>query len=250
MNNDTGITIHEDETLDGIFQGKLQVIQKKNGYRFSMDAVLVARATTVTAEDRVIDLGTGCGIIPLILARSGRGKEIVGIEFQGELTEIARRNVDLNGLAKAITIRQEDVRQFASSYLPASFDCVISNPPFRKLATGRINPGRQKSVARHEITITLDEVLKAAAYLLKRHGRLCLIYPAFRAVDLFSMMRQTMIEPKIIRWVHARKDMPARMVLVEGIKAGGVALQVREPLILYDETGAYTEALRAIYSLP
>ena len=221
MNDPTDIPLHDDETLDEMFHGALKVIQKKNGYRFSLDAVLLARTAGATEDDRIVDLGTGCGIIPLILARSGKGKELVGIELQQELAEIAQRNVLLNGFAENISIRCDDIVHLASGYSPGSFDCVISNPPFRKLATGRVNPEQQKSVARHEIAITLKELLNAATHLLTSHGRLFLIYPALRAIDLFSLMRQTNIEPKTLQWVHGRANMPAKMVLVEGIKGGG-----------------------------
>ena len=250
MNEPAQIPLYEDETLDEMFQGKLKVIQKKNGYRFSIDAVLLARTFGATKTDRIIDLGTGCGIVPLILGRSGKGREIVGIELQEELADIARRNVSLNGFAEKISIRCDDITKITSRYSPGSFDCVVSNPPFRKLATGRVNLEEQKSVARHEIAITLEGLLSASAHLLTAHGRLGLIYPALRAVDLFSLMRQSGIEPKTLQWVHGRVNMPAKMVLVEGIKGGGVELEVKEPLILYDDDGSYTEELRAIYLLP
>jgi tRNA1Val (adenine37-N6)-methyltransferase len=250
MNDHPGIQVHEDETLEEMFQGHLTVIQKKKGYRFSMDAVLLARAAAGTAEDCVIDLGTGCGIIPLILARSGVGDNIVGVELQEALADLAQRNVEINEFADRISIRREDINDISSVYPSGSFDCVISNPPFRKRETGRVNTEHQKSIARHEIAITLNQVLEAASYLLKRRGRLHLIYPALRSIDLFHQMREIGIEPKIIQWVHGRISKPAKMVLVEGTKAGGAELQVKEPLILYDEEGNYTEALQAIYSLP
>jgi len=242
----TGIL--SDETLDTMFQGKLKVIQKKDGYRFSLDAVILGRLAQISPEDRVFDLGTGCGIIPLILAATSKAKEIVGVEIQEELSEVARRNVALNDLRDVITIIKEDLKNLPSLYPTGAFDFILTNPPFRKRATGRINPQEQKSIARHEIAISLQEVLTVAHFLLKTQGKLFLIYPAFRLVDLFYEMRACDLEPKTLQCVHSRVNTPAKMVLVEGVKGGGVELQVKEPLIIYDTEGKYTEALQEVYS--
>lgn len=237
-----------DETLDTMFQGKLKVVQKKDGYRFSLDAVILGRLAQVASGDRVIDLGTGCGIIPLILASTTQAKEIVGVEIQEELAEVARRNVALNGFDGIISIVKEDLKNLPSLYSTGAFDFILTNPPFRKRATGRTNPQEQKSIARHEIAISLQEVLTAAHFLLKTQGKFFLIYPAFRLVDLFYEMRRCGLEPKTMQCVHSRIDTPAKMVLVEGVKGGGVELQVKEPLIIYDPEGKYTEALQEVYS--
>jgi len=236
-----------DETLDAMFQGKLKVIQKKEGYRFSLDAVILGRLAQVLPGDRVMDLGTGCGIIPLILAKTTKAQEIVGVEIQEELAEVACRNVALNGFDGIINIVKEDLKNLPSLYPTGAFDFILTNPPFRKRATGRINPQEQKSIARHEIAISLHEVLRVAYFLLKTQGKFFLIYPAFRLVDLFYEMRRCGLEPKTIQCVHSRIDTPAKMVLVESVKGGGVELQVKEPLIIYDTEGKYTEALQGVY---
>jgi len=242
--------ISSDETLDTMFQGRLKVIQKKRGYRFSLDAVILGRLAPVSAGDRVIDLGTGCGIIPLILAVTTSAKEIVGVELQEELAELAIRNVKLNGLTEKITIVKEDLKNLYSFYPAGSFDFIVSNPPFRKQQTGRISPQEQKSLARYEIAVSLAEMLKVASYLLRTQGKIFLIYPAFRLVDLFYEMRKEGIEPKTLQCVHSRVDTPAKMVLVEGMKGGGEELKVKEPLVIYDHEGEYTLALQEIYALP
>jgi Predicted O-methyltransferase len=237
-----------DETLDTMFQGKLKVIQKKDGYRFSVDAVILGRLAQVSSEDRVIDLGTGCGIIPLILAATTQVKEIVGVEIQEDLAELARRNVALNSCDGVIRIVKNDLKNLPLLYPTGSFDFILTNPPFRKRATGRINPQEQKSIARHEIAISLQEMLRVAYFLLKTQGKFFLIYPAFRLVELFYEMRACDLEPKTLQCVHSRVDTPAKMVLVEGVKGGGVELQIKEPLIIYDSEGKYTEALQEVYS--
>jgi len=241
-------SILPDETLDTMFQGNLKVIQKKKGYRFSLDAVILGRLAPVSSGDRVLEFGTGCGIISLILATTASVKEIVGVEIQEELAEVARRNVALNGLRDVITILSEDLKKLPSLYPTGSFDFILTNPPFRKRATGRINPQEQKSIARHEIAISLQEMLTVASFLLKIQGKLFLIYPEFRLVDLFCEMRACGLEPKTTQCVHSRINTPAKMVLVEGVKGGGVELQVKEPLIIYDAEGKYTEALKEVYS--
>jgi len=242
------VLVLPDETIDTMFQGKLKVIQKRKGYRFSLDAVLLSRLSPVSPDDRVIDLGTGCGIIPLILAKSTEVKKIIGVEIQEELADIALRNVRLNGLSDIITIQKEDLKNISSFYPPDSFNCVLTNPPFRELDTGRLNPQEQKAVARHEIAVSLKDLLKVTFNLLKTNGKIFLIYPAFRLVDLFYEMRKCYLEPKTIQFVHSRLDAPARMVLVEGVREGGIELQVKEPLIIHDSGGNYTESLQKIYS--
>ena len=249
MNSKTPQSVSPDETLDTMFNGILKVIQKKQGYRFSLDAVILARLAQVSPGDRVMDLGTGCGIMPLILAAATKVKEVVGVEIQDELADLSARNVRLNGLAELITIIKEDLKDLSARYPSGSFDLIISNPPFRKLDTGRVNPQEQKSIARQEITVSLVKLLKNAYFLLRNQGKIFLIYPAFRLVDLFYEMRKNSLEPKTIQCVHSRVDTPAKMVLVEGIKEAGVELQVKEPLVIYDSQGNYTEALKRIYSL-
>ena len=162
MAPESAVTLLPDETLDAMFQGKLQVIQKKRGYRFSLDAVILARWARIFSGSRVLDLGTGCGIIPLIVALSTEVKEVVGVEIQEGMADIALRNVRLNGLSDVITIKKEDLKKLPSLYSPGSFDCILTNPPFRKLDTGRLNPSEQNTIARHETAISLTEILEAA----------------------------------------------------------------------------------------
>jgi len=231
-----------------MLQGKVKVIQKKNGYRFSLDAVILARWARVSPSSRVLDLGTGCGIIALIVAVSTGAKEVVGVEIQEELADIALRNVRLNGLSDVITIKQEDLKKLPSLYPPGFFDYILTNPPFRKLDTGRLNPSEQKTIARHEIAISLSQVLEAAFTLVKAHGSVFLIYPARRLVDLFYEMRKCGLEPKTAQCVHSRNDRPASMILIEGVREGGVELNVKEPLVIYDDEGNYTRELQDIYS--
>lgn len=242
--------LNEDETLDSLFHGALKVIQKRKGYRFSLDAVLLARLAPVAPDDRVIDLGTGCGIVPLVISLTGKAREIIGVELQPELADLALRNVALNDRTDSITIYCEDVKDLPARFPPQSFDCVVSNPPFRKLAGGRVNPEKQQRLARHEVTLALEDLLAVSFHLLKTHGKLFLIYPVARLAELFCTMRSRRIEPKAMQTVHGRIDSPAKMVLVEGVRESGAELRIKEPLVLYDNQGKHTEFLERIYSLP
>lgn len=237
------------ETSDTLFGGKIRIVQEKGGYRFSIDAILLAGFVWLKRGERVIDLGTGVGIIPLILGEKGEGAEqIVGVEIQTTLTELAQRNVLINGLEGLIHIYQGDIRHMEDMFLPATFDVVVSNPPYYRISSGRINPYPQKAIARHEITCTIEAVLQAARYLLKEGGRLFIIFPASRAITLLDSLRSATLEPKRLRWVHSREDEEATFILTEAYKGGGEGVEVTPPLVVYSSDGTYTPEMETIYS--
>ena len=225
-----------DETLDPFFDGSLQILQKKKGYRFSIDAILLSQFISLRKGEKAIDLGTGCGIVPLLLAKATKTHSFVGIEIQRELAELARRNVALNRLDEHITILHRDFKTLKGVFSPGAFDVVFSNPPYRKRLAGRINPSPEKAIARHEIKGTLDDLIKMAAYLLPAKGRCYLIYSASRAVDLLFTLRRCKLEPKRLRFVHPKKKEDAKFVLVESVKASGTELKMMEPLVLSEST--------------
>jgi tRNA1Val (adenine37-N6)-methyltransferase len=222
-----------DETLDTFFSGKLQIIQKEKGYRFSIDAVLLSQFIKILKNERVIDLGTGCGILPLVLSQTTKAHSFVGIEIQKGLAECAKKNVVLNHLEDRISILKEDFRKLKEVFPPGSFDVVLSNPPYRKYRTGRINPSMEKAIARHEIKGTLEDLISIASYLLPTKGRCYLIFPALRTVDLLVSLRDGKLEPKRLQFVHPRSGKEAKFILTESIKASGVELKLMAPLILH-----------------
>ncbi len=222
------------QTLDSYFNGKLQILQKKKGYRFSVDAVLLSQFVRIQKNERVIDLGTGCGILPLLLSQTARAHSFVGVEIQKGLVECARKNVLLNHLEDRISILRQDFRELKGTFPPGSFDVVLSNPPYRAYRTGRINPSMEKAIARHEIKGKLEDLISIASYLLPPKGRCCLIFPALRAVDLFVALRNGKLEPKRIQFVHPRVGEEAKFILAESLKASGVELKIMEPLVLED----------------
>jgi len=221
-----------DETLEPFFDGKIQIIQKKKGYRFSVDAILLSQFVRIRKNERVIDLGTGCGILPLLLSQNAKAHSFVGVEIQKGLAECAERNVVLNHLEGRISILREDFRELKRIFPSGSFDVALSNPPYREYQTGRINPSREKAIARHEIEGKLEDLIWVVSYLLPPKGRCYLIFPALRTVDLFVALRNGKLEPKRIQFVHPRIGEGAKFILVESLKVSGVELKVMRPLSL------------------
>jgi tRNA1(Val) A37 N6-methylase TrmN6 len=221
-----------DETLEPLFNGKLQIIQKKKGYRFSVDPILLSQFARIRRNERVIDLGTGCGILPLLLSRIANPHSFVGVEIQKPLIECAEKNVALNHLEDRISILKQDFRELRRMFPPGSFDVVVSNPPYRKYRTGRINPSTEKAIARHEVKGKLEDLISIASYLVPSKGRCYLIFPAPRTVDLIVALRNGKLEPKRIQLVYPRIGEEAKFILTESLKASGVELKIMPPLIL------------------
>ncbi len=216
------------ETVDAFMDGRLKVIQSRTGYRFSIDAVLLAEFATIKAGDAIIDLGTGCGVIPLVLLLTRPVGYAVGIEVQADLAHQAIRNVSLNGFEEKMGIIRADLRQLPLR--EATADVVLCNPPYRKKTSGRINPDPRRAIARHEILLSLDDILHAARRLLKVKGRLAMIYPASRLVDILVRMRGFGLEPKRARIIYPGAASGAKLVLIEAFLGGRGALKILPPL--------------------
>lgn len=241
------MTLHA-RTEDTFFNGRIKVFQHREGYRFSIDAVLLAAFSAPGANDHIVDLGTGCGIIPLILGHRHPAVSITGIEVQPELAALAAINVETNGLKERISIICTDMRSLSIQAVSGPVDLVISNPPYRKDRSGRVNPHPERAVARHEILATLSDVAATAARLLGIGGRFAIVFPAERITDLLTNLRSAGIEPKHIQIVHAKSHDPARLVLVSGIKGGGPGAAVHEPLVIFQpDGGAYTDRVKAMF---
>jgi len=237
----------QEETLDTLFGGRLKVIQKKKGYRFSIDALLLAHFALPGLKGRVLDLGTGCGIIPLILTFHHKGLKAIGVEIQPALADLARRNAALNRFSSRIAIWEKDLKALDKENRGGTFDVVFSNPPYRKVGSGRVNPRQEKALARHEIKATLRDVLQAAHHLLKEKGRLLMVYPASRATDLIQEMRKIHLEPKRVQFIHSHQKDEARLMLVEAIKEGRAQIKVLPPLFLYDSAHQYTPDAQELF---
>jgi tRNA1Val (adenine37-N6)-methyltransferase len=238
---------HErDETLDTLFRGRLVVIQAKRGYRFSLDAVLLANFVDIKGKERIMDLGAGGGVIALILAALNPSVQVVGLEIQERMVDRALRSVALNHLNGRVEIVLGDVRSVGQNFRPQKFDLAVSNPPYRRLKSGRVNPDPERYVARHEVEASLQDFLDGGSYLLRRGGRMALVYPAARATDLVAAMRQADLEPRRLRSVHSFEGTPASLVLAEGIKGIRSELEIMQPLVVYAKRKKYSDEMNAI----
>ncbi len=238
------VKINSDETLDSWGKGTVRVIQKKTGYRFSIDSLLLFEFVRIKERHRVLDLGTGSGILALLLARAYPLSRIVALELSPAFLDLARRNTDLNGLQGRISLIHGDLCNIPFFIKKGTFDAVVCNPPFRPLRTGRINPDPQKAMARHEIRVTLSELLQAVAHGLKKGGKWYVIYPAWRLVTLLTLSRQNGLEPKTIQLVHSFPGKEAEWVLMEAVYQGREELKVLPPLIVYQEVGVYSDQVQ------
>lgn len=237
----------ETETLDELSGYDLRIIQPRHGYRFSVDPLLLADFAAVRRGERCVDLGTGCGVIALLLARLGPECSVTGVEFQQVMADIATRNVHLNGLSGRVGIVEEDVVSLRARFPVDSFDLVVSNPPYRRPGTGKVSPRSGRDDARHESTATLADFLAAAKYLVKPSGRICLIYHTSRLPELMARAAQEKLAPLKLRMVHGNGRMEARMFMIELAKGRNAELRVEPPLMVRGEDGGYSEEKLRIY---
>ena len=241
---------NEDETRDSILDGSITLIQPKHGYRFSIEAILLARFAHANARDRVLELGAGCGVVSIMIASLYRPREVVAIEIQAPLADMITRSAAINSLKSVHAINADLRQKKIAGVEPASFDLVVANPPYRAAATGRENPDHGRRVARGESTAPLADFVAAARRYARNRGRVAFVFTARRSAELISAMRSNQLEPKRIRFVHPQVALPASVMLVEARVGGGIEVAIDSPLILYDRPGIYTAEARALLSPP
>ena len=234
------------ERLDDLEISGLHIIQSPDKFCFGMDAVLLSGFAYAKKGHRVIDLGTGTGILPLLLWAKTEGEHFTGLEIQEESADMARRSVTGNNIAN-IEIVGGDIKSVDKLFKRQSFDVVTSNPPYMINEHGIANPQAPKQIARHEILCTLEDVVKAAAYLLKSNGKFFMVHRPFRLPEVFENLRKYKLEPKRMRLVYPQIDKEPNMVLVEAVKYGKPRLTVEKPLIVYDKDMKYTEEMMRDY---
>ncbi len=234
-------------TADTFFNGRIRVKQNRAGYRFSIDAVLITGQTIPSPGNTVLDLGTGCGIIPLILAYRHPKIKVYGVEVQQQLADLATINVEENRMKDRITIHCMDMKKLKHDMMSGPVDLVVSNPPYRKAESGRINPDQQRAVARHEIKATLSDVVETAQRMLRTAGRFVTVYPAERMADILIQMRSAGLEPKSLRTVHSDRHSDAKLIIVEGKKGGRPGLKIGSPVIIYRKDGSYTDEVQEMF---
>lgn len=234
-------------TLDYIRDVK--IYQSKSGYRFSVDALLLYSFVKSLLAEKIADLGSGSGIIGLLLAKKYPNADVFLFELQDSLSALAEKNIVLNSLEKRVRLIRSDVREIRAGFYGAdagAFDMVVANPPFRKERSGFVNPSEEKAIARHEITMKLPELVDAAHYLLKSKGKLFLVHHPARLSELVGTLREKRMEIKRLRFVHSAVSTEAKMVMVEAISGGRAGSKVEKPLIIYCENGKYTDEMLAL----
>ncbi len=226
---------------------QLTISQPEKGYRFSLDSLILAAHIQPKGNETVMDLGCGCGIISLILARRYPDLKITGIEIQEELYDFARKNILANGFEKNIHILHGDIRTFQWSRIDTGVDIIISNPPYKKLGTGRMNPDPQRAVARHETALSIDALVECSNRLIREQGLLCVIFPFDRLPDLSTALTRHQFYPEFIRPVHIRPGTKARRVIVRAVKNPGTQCSLPQALCIYTPENKFTKEYLSLF---
>ncbi len=241
------IELKEHERIDDLERNGYQIIQNPEKFCFGIDAVLLSGFAQVKPGAAVLDLGTGTGIIPILIEAKTQAAKICAIEIQEESADMARRSVQLNHLEKKIDIVTGDLKEAERFFDAASFDVITCNPPYMIGQHGLTNPDAPKAIARHEILCTLEDVVRSAAKLLKTGGKFCMVHRPFRLAEIMTVMVQYRLEPKRMRLVYPYADKEPNMVLIEGCRGGRPRMTVEKPLIIFQAPNVYTDELRDTY---
>lgn len=241
------VTLLPNERLDELHRKGYSIIQNPDRFCFGMDAVLLSGFANIKQGERAIDLGTGNGIIPILLEAKTQGEHFTGLEIQPENVDMALRSVAYNHLQDKITITQGDIKDASAIYGASSFHVVTTNPPYMTGSHGLTNENQAKAIARHELLCNLEDVIREGARLLKPKGRFYMVHRPFRLTEIMCLMHQYGIEPKRMRLVHPFIDKEPNMVLIEGLRGGNPRITIEKPLIVYDKPGEYTQEIYNIY---
>lgn len=241
------IELRPGERIDDLQRCGYGIIQNKDGFCFGMDAVLLSSFAQAKKGEKVLDLGTGTGILPILMEAKTEGEHFTGLEIQKTSADMAQRSVKFNDLESKVSIVEGDIKEAASIFGKASFDVVTSNPPYMTGQHGLVNPNLPKAIARHEVLCTLEDVISQAAAVLKENGRFYMVHRPFRLAEIMTLMVKYRLEPKRMQMVHPFVDREPNMVLMEGLKGGRSRITVERPIIVYKEPGVYTDEIYDIY---
>ena len=241
------VELKENERIDDLQRNGYKIIQNEKKFCFGMDAVLLSGFAAVRQGERVLDIGTGTGIIPILLEAKTEGEHFTGLEIQDESAEMAARSVRLNGLSDKIDIICDDINNAGELFAAESFDVITTNPPYMIGKHGLTGDNREKAIARHEIYCTLEDIVREGSRLLKNKGRFYLVHRPFRLVEIFNTLTKYRLEPKRLKLVYPFIDKEPNMVLIEALKGGNSRLTVEKPLIVYKEPGVYMDEIYDIY---
>jgi len=241
--------LKENERIDDLEYKDLKIIQNKDGFCFGIDSVLLSDfAKDIRNNAKVIDLGTGTGILPILLCGKTNLSKIYGIEIQKDVAEMATRSVKLNKLENKIEIINTNIKEIDNILEKNKFEAIVTNPPYKKINSGIINENEKKLISRHEITASLEDFIKIGFKMLKDKGAFYMVHRPERLVDIISLLRQNKLEPKVIRMVYSNEESKSVLVLIKAVKNGKEFLNFEKPLFVYDKQGNYTEEILKIYN--
>lgn len=243
------ILLKENERIDDLEYKGLKIIQNKKGFCFGMDSVLLSDyAKSIKKDSMVLDLGTGTGILGILLCGKTKLKHITGIEIQEEVFDMAKRSISLNNLKDRFDVLNEDIKEISKIFPAESIDAIVTNPPYKQDNTGLHSKNETQLISRHEIKCTLEDVIKISAKLLKNSGEFYMVHRPERVADIVDVMRKYKLEPKNIRFVFPKTNKEPNLLLIKAVKNANSFLKVESPLIIYKEDGEYTEELLKIYN--
>lgn len=243
------IELEANERIDDLEFKNLKIIQNKDGFCFGIDSVLLSDfAKNIKKDSMVLDLGTGTGIIPILLCGKTKLKKVTGIELQEEVAKMTKKSIKLNNLEDKFNVINENILNLNKIYENQTFDVIVSNPPYKKKDTGITNENEKKIISRHEISASLEDFIKISKDLLKDKGEFYMVHRPERLVDIFELMRKYKIEPKILKMVYSYKNKEPKLILIKGVKNAKPFLKVESNLYIYEDTGKYTKEILKIYN--
>lgn len=241
--------LKENEVIDDLEFNGLKIIQNKKWFKYGIDSVLLSDfAKKIKKNSKVLDIGTGTGIISILISAKTESKEIVGIEVQDDVADMAKRSIILNNLDNKIKIINDNILNIEQYFSEEYFDCVITNPPYQRDNTGIKNENEKQRISRHEVLCSLEDIIIKSFKVLKDNGCIYMVHRPDRLVDILFLMRKYKLEPKEIRFVHAKSGEKPNLVLIKGVKYSGNFLKVLDPLVIYKDNGEYTDELLKIYN--
>lgn len=236
------------ERIDNLGLDNLRIIQNTDGFCFGIDSILLSDfSKSIKKNSIVVDIGTGTGIISILLSKKSKAKKIYGVEIQDEVADMAKRSVELNKLQEKVQIINDDIKNINEYIENNTVDCIVTNPPYKKIDAGIKNENEKLLISRHEIKCNLQDIAEISRKLLKDKGEIYLVHKSERLVDIITTFRQNKLEVKLLRLVQPTRDSEPNLVLIKAVKNGGEFLKIEKPLIVYKENGEYTEEILEIY---
>lgn len=243
------IKLKENERIDDLEYKGLKIIQNENGFCFGMDAVLLSHfaKNSIRKNDKILDIGTGTGIIGILLCAKTEASQIVGIEIQNNVADMAKRSIELNNMQDKFTIINDDLKEMNKYFNNSYFDVIVSNPPYKQDNTGLKNDSEEKIISRHEVKCDLEDVIMCASKMLKDKGSFHMVHRPERLKDILCTLNKYKLEPKEIRFVHPKANKKPNLILIKSVKNSRPFLNIQEPLYVYGEDGSYTQEILEIY---